>query len=117
VTGCGITALTRREIFDYIRTEGGPWWGRLDEVDFLSRVYDLDALPSRDYRFKTARNSRFAWKRRDPKSSGSQLGLESGVEGRSPIRPSCGRQKWEATSVSISLFQVSRRPCPVFTTG
>lgn len=49
-----ITPLTRREIFDYIRTEGGPWWGRLDEVDFLARVYDLEALPSTDYRFPTA---------------------------------------------------------------
>lgn len=49
-----ITPLTRREIFDYIRTEGGPWWGRLDEVDFLARIFDLEALPSTDYRFKTA---------------------------------------------------------------
>lgn len=49
-----ITPLTRREIFDYIRDEGGPWWGRLDEIDFLARVYDLDALPSTDQRFKTA---------------------------------------------------------------
>jgi AbiJ N-terminal domain 3 len=49
-----ITQLTRREIFDYIRTEGGPWWGRLDEVDFLARVYDLEALSATDYRFNSA---------------------------------------------------------------
>jgi hypothetical protein len=49
-----ITTLTRREIFDYIRTEGGPWWGRLNEIDFLARVYDLEARSSTDYRFKTA---------------------------------------------------------------
>lgn len=49
-----ITSLTRRDIFDYIRTEGGPWWGQLDEVDFLARMYDLEALPSTDYRFKSA---------------------------------------------------------------
>jgi hypothetical protein len=49
-----ITPLTRREIFDYVRTDGGPWWGRLDEVDFLARVFDLEALPSTDSRFKTA---------------------------------------------------------------
>lgn len=24
-----ITAITRRDTFDYIRTDGGPWWGRL----------------------------------------------------------------------------------------
>jgi AbiJ N-terminal domain 3 len=49
-----ITPLRRREIFDYIRLEGGPWWGRLDEIDFLTRVCDLEALPSTDARFKTA---------------------------------------------------------------
>ncbi|WP_435282051.1 hypothetical protein [Streptomyces koelreuteriae] len=30
-----ITAVTRRDIFDCLRGEGGPWWGRLDEIDFL----------------------------------------------------------------------------------
>jgi hypothetical protein len=49
-----ITQLTRREIFDYIRTGGGPWWGRLDEVEFLSRIYDLESMQSTDHRFKTA---------------------------------------------------------------
>ena len=49
-----ITLLTRRDIFDYLRTDGGPWWGRLDEVDFLARVYDLESLPSTDPRFNTA---------------------------------------------------------------
>jgi hypothetical protein len=29
-----LTPLTRREIFGYMRTEGGPWWGRLDEIGF-----------------------------------------------------------------------------------
>jgi hypothetical protein len=27
-----ISQVTRRDIFDYIRTEGRPWWGRMDEV-------------------------------------------------------------------------------------
>jgi hypothetical protein len=49
-----ITPLTRRDIFDYIRTEAGPWSGGLDEIDFLARIYDLEALPSNDYRFSTA---------------------------------------------------------------
>jgi hypothetical protein len=57
-----ITPLTRRDIFDYIRTEGGPWWGRLNEVDLLTRVYDLEALPSTDARFKGA--SRDIWQHR-----------------------------------------------------
>ena len=49
-----ISQVTRREIFDYLRTEGGPWWGRLSEVAFLARLYNLEALPSTDRRFKTA---------------------------------------------------------------
>jgi hypothetical protein len=49
-----ISQVTRRDIFDYLRTEGRPWWGRLSEVAFLTRLYDLEALPSTDGRFKTA---------------------------------------------------------------
>lgn len=49
-----ITQVTRRDIFDYIRIGGGPWWGRLDEVGFLSRLYDLEKLPSTDARFRKA---------------------------------------------------------------
>ncbi|MER5853558.1 hypothetical protein ABT126_43300 [Streptomyces sp. NPDC002012] len=33
-----ITTLTRRDIFDHLRGEGGPWWGRLDEIDFLGSL-------------------------------------------------------------------------------
>jgi hypothetical protein len=50
-----ITPLTRREIFDYLRTGGGPWWGKLGEIDFLERIYELDEMPTTDGRFKTAR--------------------------------------------------------------
>jgi hypothetical protein len=49
-----ITHVTRRDIFDYLRLGGGPWWGRLDEVAFLARLYDLESLPSTDSRYKTA---------------------------------------------------------------
>jgi hypothetical protein len=49
-----ISQVTRRDIFDYLRLEGGPWWGRLGEVAFLARLYDLEALPSTDPRYKTA---------------------------------------------------------------
>jgi hypothetical protein len=27
-----ITSVTRRDIFGYTRTRGGPWHGRMDEV-------------------------------------------------------------------------------------
>ena len=50
-----ITTLTRRGIFDYVCGEGGPWWGRLYEIDFLGSLYDLDRLASTDPRFTTAR--------------------------------------------------------------
>lgn len=49
-----ISQVTRRDLFDYLRTDGGPWWGRLNEVAFLARLYDLEALPSTDSRYKTA---------------------------------------------------------------
>lgn len=49
-----ISQVTRRDIFDYLRTESGAWWGRMDEIAFLSRLYDLEALPSTDSRYKTA---------------------------------------------------------------
>ncbi|MFM9539868.1 Shedu anti-phage system protein SduA domain-containing protein [Streptomyces turgidiscabies] len=50
-----ITTLTRRDIVDYLTGEGGPWWGRLEEIDFLGSLYDLDRLPSTDSRYTTAR--------------------------------------------------------------
>lgn len=34
---------------------GLMWWGRLDEIKFLERLYDLDGLPSSDDRCSTAR--------------------------------------------------------------
>lgn len=32
-----------------------PYYGRLDEISFLSRLYNLDNMPSYDYRYKNAR--------------------------------------------------------------
>jgi AbiJ N-terminal domain 3 len=32
VTGAASTFVTRREIFDYLRTCGFPWFGQLDEL-------------------------------------------------------------------------------------
>lgn len=49
-----ITPVTRRDIFDFLRAERGPWWGRLTEVGFLGQLYDLDALPSTDPRHANA---------------------------------------------------------------
>ncbi|WP_328663190.1 protein kinase domain-containing protein [Streptomyces sp. NBC_00328] len=49
-----ITDVTRRRLFDALRSSGASWPGSLDEVTFLRRLYDLDRLPSHDPRFATA---------------------------------------------------------------
>jgi len=48
-----ITEVTRRDIRESLSSLN--LWGRLDEIDFLCRLYDLDALPSHDSRFQSAR--------------------------------------------------------------
>jgi len=48
-----ISEITRRGIFDYLRLNDVAWNGRLSETDFLSRVFDLSALHSNDYRCST----------------------------------------------------------------
>ncbi len=49
-----ITEVTRRAIIDYLSV-GTSWSGRLEEADFLSRMYDLTKMPSLDHRFSNAR--------------------------------------------------------------
>lgn len=49
-----ITEITRRNIFDAITMENINWAGRLNEVQFLSRLFDLKILPSTDHRFTDA---------------------------------------------------------------
>lgn len=62
-----ITDLTKRDIFKVLQygfvDDIGiieefvkyPYFGCLDELDFLSRIYDLESMPSYDSRFKDAR--------------------------------------------------------------
>ena len=45
-----ISEITRRNIFDALRLRKVAWEGRLGESAFLSRVFDLTALPSHDQR-------------------------------------------------------------------
>lgn len=49
-----ITEITRRNIFDFIQVENIHWAGRFDEIEFLSRIYNLSVLPSSDSRFNDA---------------------------------------------------------------
>ena len=44
----------RRNIVDGLRIDNIPWAGRLEEVEFLGRFFDLEKLPSTDERFKNA---------------------------------------------------------------
>lgn len=45
-----ITEITRRAVFDYIVAAKIDWAGRLEEDEFLGRLYDLTKLPSNDHR-------------------------------------------------------------------
>ena len=49
-----ISEITRRDIVDSIFLENINLYGRLEEIDFLARIWDLDSLPSFDSRFKNA---------------------------------------------------------------
>lgn len=49
-----ITEVTRRAIIDFLSVGPYSWHGRLDEVECLSRVFDLSATPSTDGRFEDA---------------------------------------------------------------
>jgi hypothetical protein len=52
--GSGVPRDVRTNILDGLRLEHVAWNGELDDVEFLSRLYDLQALPSHDNRFKDA---------------------------------------------------------------
>jgi len=45
-----ITPVTRRDLRELL---GGHWSGRLRGAEFLSRLYDLEELPSNDARYPT----------------------------------------------------------------
>jgi hypothetical protein len=49
-----ISNITRKNIFDFILVEGIWWSGRLTEIDFLTRIFDLEKMASLDSRFPNA---------------------------------------------------------------
>ena len=49
-----ITEVTRRAIFDYLILSRIAWAGRLEESEFLGRLYDLSSIQSTDNRFSDA---------------------------------------------------------------
>jgi HEPN domain-containing protein len=49
-----ISQVSRKDISDYFAVSGISWWGALNEVDFLNRLYDLSRIKSYDNRYKNA---------------------------------------------------------------
>ena len=52
-----ITVKNRQNIFDVLRVQKINWAGNLDDVEFLSRIFDLKAMPTTDPRRNTYRNA------------------------------------------------------------
>jgi hypothetical protein len=50
----GVPRQVRINILDGMRLENVLWCGTLDDVEFLSRLYDLQRLPSTDSRYRDA---------------------------------------------------------------
>jgi hypothetical protein len=49
-----ITLITRNAICDGLRERNTNWSGRLSQLEFLSRLYRLNELPSHDSRYSNA---------------------------------------------------------------
>lgn len=49
-----ISEVTRHNIIDTLRSEQIQWHGRLEEINFLKRLFNLSVLPSTDSRFRNA---------------------------------------------------------------
>jgi AbiJ N-terminal domain 3 len=54
-----ISEVTRRSIVDFFTMSQTHWSGRLQDNEFLARLYDLNSLPSHDYRYRTASSDIF----------------------------------------------------------
>jgi len=49
-----VSESVRRNIIDGLKLDGIRWYGILNDVEFLGRLYELKKLPSHDSRFKDA---------------------------------------------------------------
>lgn len=54
--------MTRRNVLDWLALSGHSWAGRMNDEDFLGRIYNLSELGSTDYRFSDA--ARDIWQHR-----------------------------------------------------
>ena len=57
-----VSRLTRQNVIDSLKVDNVSWNGRLNEVEFLQRLFDLEHIPSTDSRFKNA--ARDIWQHR-----------------------------------------------------
>lgn len=57
-----VSRRVRRNIVDGLKVDKIAWMGALEDVEFLQRLWDLEALPSHDPRFKDA--ARDIWQHR-----------------------------------------------------
>ena len=53
-SGKAIDRKTRLQIKDVLLQPQFFWHGAQSEIEFLSELYDLEELPSNDFRFQTA---------------------------------------------------------------
>lgn len=49
-----ISEITKRDIFDIFRVDFVNYYGRLNEIEFLKRIYNLKKMPSTDSIFENA---------------------------------------------------------------
>ena len=49
-----VPSFIRQNILDGLKIDNIMWFGQLDDVEFLGRIYDLEALPSYDSRYSNA---------------------------------------------------------------
>jgi hypothetical protein len=54
-----ISEVTRRAVIDHFGTANVNWAGRLEDDEFLARIYDHPSLPSLDHRYKDAADDIF----------------------------------------------------------
>jgi len=54
VSSVKISQITRRDVVDALVAENVRWSGRLEEPEFLARLFNLQELPSTDRRFEDA---------------------------------------------------------------
>ena len=123
-----ISSLTRRDIFDSLMAESTPWCGRLEEPEFLSRIFDLSSLPSTDHRFEDASGDVWQHRVNNPEDwpddwilSDARFNLAQGDDEvfcasfAKPSTPLCDRMRlfrnvWSRCSTSSCSMMAFRSP-------